>query len=78
MREAQIQKLKDLGFTRVQKMKDGSTHYGKQMAYGLIVITDLLTYYISVPNDIIGRKELETLVAYDRWINETLNVLVTL
>lgn len=62
--ENQKKKIFDLGFTKSQIVK-GHFHFGKQMPGYLLVITDTLDWYISLPYPVVNREDIQTLRSYE-------------
>lgn len=75
MTAEQIKKLRDLGFIKSQLVK-GHMHYGKQMQSGLLVITDTLDWYISLPYPVVDKYSLDLLKSYEVYLVATVEELI--
>lgn len=77
MTDAQLNKLKDLGFVKSQKIKN-EYHYAKSIDKTLLVVTDKLYYYVSLPIPIIDENNLNILNKYMTYLRAVIDDLRSL
>ena len=65
--QEQKEKLNSLGFIKSQLVK-GHMHYGKQMSACLLVVTDTLDWYISLPYPVVDKSSLDLLKSYEVYL----------